>query len=119
MPQIGLLVEDVLQLAAEQFTLGDHLRQFVAADGFAQAGLSAERDGLHEVLDFENGLFGVPNEPEHDGIDVDGDGITGECRLGRDVGHADPLVDVAAQAVDDRNHVKDAWPAQSDEAAEA
>ena len=82
-PGVGLLVEDALQLVAQRLALGDHLRQLVAADGFAQGGLRAEGDGLDEILDLEDGFLGVPDQPEHDGIHVDRDGVAGQGGFGR------------------------------------
>ena len=63
---------------AECFAFGDHLGELVAADGFAEGCLRAQGDGLNEVLDFEDGFFRAPDEPEDDGIDVDGNGVAGE-----------------------------------------
>src|SRR5208282_4596024 len=65
-PRVRLLIENALQLAAESFALGDHLREFVAADRLAQRGLRAESNGLDKVLDFENGFLCVPDQPEND-----------------------------------------------------
>ena len=39
--------------------------------------------------------------------------------FGRDVGHADALVDVAAERIDDRDDVEESRPAQADVAAQA
>ena len=41
-PRIRLLIENALQFAPQGFAFGDHLRQFVAADRFAQCGLRAQ-----------------------------------------------------------------------------
>src|SRR5438067_4363818 len=56
-PRIRLLIQNALQFAAQRLALGDHLREFMAADRFAQAGLRAEGDCLYEVLDFENAFL--------------------------------------------------------------
>jgi hypothetical protein len=118
-PGIGFLVEDALQLAAHHFALGNHLRQFVAADRFAQRGLRAHVDGVDEVLDFENGFLGVPYQPENDGVHVHGNGVAGESGLGGNAGYADALVDIRAERFDDRNNVAQAGTAQADVAAQA
>ena len=118
-PRVRLFVEDALQFAAHGFAFGDHLGEFVAADGFAQGGLRAHGDGLDEVLDFEDGFLGVPDHPEDDGVDVDGDRVAGQRRFGGDAGDADTLVDVGAERFDDRNDVAHAGSAQADVAAEA
>ena len=118
-PGIGFFVEDALQFAAHHFALGDHLREFVAADRFAQGGLRAHGDGLDEVLDFENGFLGVPDQPEHDGVDIDGDGVAGERGFGGDVGHADALVHVGAEGFEDGDDVAQAGAAQADVSAQA
>jgi len=107
-----------LQFAAHGFALRDHLGEFVAADGFAQGGLRAERDGVDEVLHFEDGFFGVPDDPEDDGVDVDGDGIAGQRRFGTHAGDADALIDHLAQRVDHGNHEEHPGLAQADIAAE-
>ena len=94
-PGCCLLVEDLLELATEGLALGDHLSKLVTADGLAQGGLRAEGDGLEEVFDLEDGLLGVPHQPEDDGIDVDGNGVTGERGLCADGGNAHTLIDVS------------------------
>ena len=93
-PGIRLLVEDALQFVAEGFTFGDHLCQFVAADGFTECGLRAEGDRLDKVLNFENGLLGVPDHPEDNGVDVHRDSVTGERGLSRDTCNTNALVHV-------------------------
>ena len=55
-------------------------------------------DGVDEVLDFENGFFGVPHHPEDDGIDVHRHRVASERGFRRDAGDADALVDVGAEA---------------------
>ena len=55
-----------------------------------------EGDGFNEVFDFEDGFFGVPDEPEDDGVDVYGNGVAGEGRFGADGRDADALIDIAA-----------------------
>ena len=108
-----------LQLLAEHFALRHHLVQFVPADGFAERGLRAHVDRAGVVLHFQDGLLGIPDHPEDDGVHVYGDGVAGERGFGADVGDADALVDIAADAVDDRDEVKDTGSAQTDVAAEA
>ena len=98
--------------------LGDHLRQFVAANRFAQRGLRAHVDGLDEVLHFKNAFLRIPYQPEHDGIDIHRDGVAGQRGFGRDVGHAHALIDIRAESFYDRHNVKQARPAQPDILAE-
>ena len=81
---------------------------------FAQAGLSAHGDGLYEILDFENRFLGVPYQPKYDRVDIYGDGIAGECGFRGDAGHANSLIDVAAESIDDGNHVENARPPEPD-----
>ena len=118
-PRGGLLVEDLLQLVAECLALGDHLGELMAADGFAKGGLRAEGDSLGEVLDLEDGLFRVPDEPEDDGVDVDGHGVAGEGGFGADGCDTDALIDVAAQCLDHGNDEEEAGTPQSAVATEA
>ena len=53
-PGIGLLVQNPLQFLAQHLALGDHLRQLMPADRFAQRGLRAQPDGFDEILHLEN-----------------------------------------------------------------
>src|SRR5579872_6928054 len=117
-PRIGLLVEDALEFATESLALGDHLGEFVASDRLAQSGLGGESDGLDEDLDFEDRLLGIPDHPEDDGVDVDGDGVAGQGGFGRNAGDADSLVDVRAERFEYGNDVAHAGAAQADIAAE-
>src|ERR1700722_9147268 len=91
----------------------------MAANRFTERGVRAESDGLHEVFDFEDGFFRVPDEPEDDGVDVDGNSVAREGGFGVYRREADALIDVAAQAVNDGNDEEDARAPQSSVAAEA
>src|SRR5260370_18966648 len=95
-PWSGLLVENLLQFASEGLAFRDHLGELMATDGFAKRGLGTEAYCLGEVFDFKNGLFGIPDEPEDDGVDVHGDGVASEGRLGANGTDADALIDEAA-----------------------
>ena len=102
-----------MQLAAEGLAIGDHLREFMPADGFAKRCLRTEGDGIEIIFDFEDGLLCVPDEPEDDGIDVDRDSVAGERGLRRDAADAHALVYVGAQRLKDRNDEEDARPPQT------
>ncbi len=108
-----------MQLAAHGFALGDHLGEFVAADGFAQGGLRAHVDGVDEVLNFKNGFLGVPDHPEDDGVDVHRDSVAGERGFGGDTGDANALIHIGAERLEDRDDVAHAGAAQSDIASQA
>src|SRR5260221_13166076 len=83
-------------------------------DGFAQAGLGAHGNGLHEILNFKNRFLGVPYQPKYDGVYIDGHGIARERGFRRHAGHANSLIDVAAERIDDGNYVEYAGTAESD-----
>ena len=117
-PRIGLLVENALQLAPHRLAVRNHLRQLVPSDRFAQRGLRAHRDGLHEILHFEDRFLRVPHQPEHDGVHIHRHRVARERGFGRHAGHAHPLIDVPAERIDNGNHVEQARPAQSDIASE-
>ena len=106
-PRVRFFVERALEFDADGLSFGDHLGEFVAADGFA------------EVFDFENGLFGVPDDPEIDGVDGDGDGVAGEGGFGFDVADADALIDGGADRIDDADDPEHAGASHALEAAEA
>jgi hypothetical protein len=90
----------------------------VAADGLTEGGLGGHGDRHLKVLDFQDGLFGVPDDPEVDGVDADGDGVLGEGGLCLDVADADALVDGGADGIDDGDDPEHAGPAHTLEAAE-
>ena len=100
-PRVRFFVQRALEFDADGLSFGDHLGEFVAADGF----------------DFENGLFGVPDDPKIDG--VDGDGVAGEGGFGFDVADADALIDGGADRVDDGDDPEHAGAAHALEATEA
>jgi len=85
----------------------------------SRSAVCAHGDGLDEVLDFENGFLGVPDQPEDDGVDVDRNRVAGEGRFRRDAGHAHALVHIGAQGFDDGHNVEDARAAESDVVAQA
>ncbi len=89
---------------AQRLALGDHLRQLVPADRFAQGRLGAQHDGLFEILHFEDALLGVPYQPEDNGVHIDRHGVARQGRFGFDIGDANALVDVAADRVDHRHN---------------
>ncbi len=97
---------------AQHLALGHHLVQLVPADRFAQRGLRAQRDGLREVLHFQNRLLRVPHHPEHDGVHVHRHGVARQRGFGRDVGHAHALVHVAAERSTIGMMMEDPRPAQ-------
>ncbi len=71
-----------------------------------------------KVLDLEDGFLRVPDHPEDDGVDVHRHRVAGERGLRGDAGHADPLIDVGAERLDDRDDVAESGPAKADVAAE-
>src|SRR3954452_25271949 len=118
-PGIRLLIENALQFAAQRFALGDHLREFMATDRFAQARLRAQCDRLYEVLNFEDAFLSIPDHPEHDGVDVDWHGVASERGFRRDAGHPDALVHVRTQRFKDWNDMAKAGAAQADVTTQA
>ena len=104
-------------MLAHAFALGDHLRKFVAADGFTKSGLGAHVHRIGEVLDFENGFFGVPHQPEDNRVDVDRDGVSGERGFGGHGRDTNALIDKAAERVHDGHDEEDAGAAQAAVAA--
>ena len=77
-------------------------------------GLRAHVDGLDKVLHFEDGFFGIPHQPEDDGVDIHGNRIAGQRGLRRDAGNAYALVHIRAERFDDGNDVAQPGAAQAD-----
>ena len=98
-PGVGFSIKDQLQLLTHGLALGDHLRQLVAADGFTQSGLGAHVHGVSEVLNFKDGFFGVPDEPEDNGIHIDGDGVARQGGFSGNRSDADTLIHETAKRI--------------------
>src|SRR5260370_27876176 len=118
-PRICFLIEDALQLAAQRFAIRDHLRELMPADRLPQRCLRAQQNCLLEIGDLQNRLFGVPDHPEDDRVDVGWDRVSGERGFGAHTGDADPLVHVPAESIDDRDDMESPWPPEARESAEA
>lgn len=108
-----------MQLTAERFALRDHLREFVAPDGFPETGLRTGRDRLNEVLHFKDRFFRIPDHPENNGIDIHRHGVARQRRFGGHAGDADSLVHEPAERIHNRDHMEQTRSAQSGIAAEA
>src|SRR5258708_40123876 len=89
----------------------------MAADGFTERRLCTHVHGVSKVLDFENGFFSVPNQPEDNCVDVDRDGVSRERRFGSDGRDTNALIDKAAQRVHHGHDEEDAGAAQAAVAA--
>ncbi len=90
----------------------------MTADGFPERGLRAHIDGFEKILHFQDRLLRVPHQPENDGIDVHRNRVASQRGFRRHVGHAHALVYERAERLNERNNVKDPWPAQADVTAQ-
>src|SRR5262249_17197948 len=103
---------------ADRLPLGDHLRQLMAADGFAERGLRGHADSVFKALHFQNGFFGVPDNPEENGVNTNWDGVPRKRRFGLHVADADTLIDCGADGIDNGDDPEQSWAAHSLETAE-
>ena len=72
-----------------------------------------------KLLDLQNGLFSIPDDPEIDGVDAHGDGVLRQRRFGLDVADSHALVNGGADRVNDRNDPKHSRSAHANETSEA
>jgi len=84
-PFIGSVVQNVAQFGIDGITGGEGVVQGELTDHVTQRGLGELFDGLGEVADLVNGFVGVGDLEIEQGVDVDGDVVTGDHVLTREV----------------------------------
>ena len=91
----------------------DELAQVVFPDCVSERRLGCQNYGLVVVLDLERRPLRVVDHPERDGVHIDRNGIAVEAGFGPERCCPDPLIDVVADPVDDRNDMEEPGPAKS------
>ncbi len=94
------------------------LGQLVCPDYVTQGGLCRKHDSQVEVLNFEDSFLGVPDHPETDCIDVDGNRVLCKGGFGAEIRRAYAHIDGADNAFDNRDDKERAGAFKSTEFAE-
>jgi hypothetical protein len=84
-PLVGLVIEDLLDIAVELVPLGQHLVQLVLAEHRSQRRLGQLAGGERVVLDPVDGLLGLDHPEVDHGVHLDRDVVARDDVLGRHV----------------------------------
>src|SRR5450830_80852 len=102
-PRRGRFVDGAQQALIDGVALAEHGVQFHGAEHGADIGLQQVADGVLEVVHLVGGLGRVDHLEEAHGVDLHRGVVGGDDFLGRDVEHAFHHVDLAPDAVHDRD----------------
>jgi hypothetical protein len=80
--------------------IGSRWYELGVADDVAQRGLCRPAHGGLVVLDLDDRLLRVGDDPEEHGVDVHRDGVLGQCLLGGERRGADAHVDGRDQSIE-------------------
>ena len=73
------------------------------ANGIAQRRLCRTQDGLGIILYLKACFLGIPDHPKQNGVNVNGNRVSGQRLLGGKRGRCGALVDMGSNRVDERN----------------
>ncbi|MGY3073732.1 hypothetical protein ACVWZZ_000103 [Bradyrhizobium sp. LM6.10] len=116
-PDVGLLVQYLLDVGVQPVAFGQHLVEFVLAKHRTERGLGELTGRGHIITDLDDGALGIDDAEVENGIDLDRDVVARNHILGRHDLHHYPEVDLD-QLLHDRNEDDEAGPLHPGEAPE-
>src|SRR5262245_3336340 len=116
-PDVGLPVEDLLDVGGQLVSFRKHLVEFVLAEHGAQRGLRELAGGGHVIPDLDDGALGIENAKVEHGVDLDRDVVARNHVLRRhDLDHH-PEINLH-ELLHDGNEDDEARPLHPGEASE-
>jgi hypothetical protein len=98
------------QVLVSRLPVGQECREHGGADHFTERGLRDPVNSLPVVGDLQRRLARVMDVPENDRVDVDRDGVLGQCLLSIEGGGLDALVNHCGYVVDNREDHEETRP---------
>src|SRR6266850_2953688 len=93
-PDVGLLIEDLLDIGIKSVPFGEHLVQFVLAEHRAQRGLRQLAGRGHVIADLDDRALGIDDAEVKNGIDLDRNIVARNHVLRRHDLHHHPEIDL-------------------------